>query len=439
MGELAAKSLRLVAAILLARALPLDDFGLLNVAIALSGIAVTATTLGLPDVGARDAAVTPKSSAWLAGRIVAARCLATGTLIGLTLAAIAVVAPSRLGLALAGACMAIAMSASPEWLARGRERMRGLGLAWVLGAGTVAVGSAFVARASGDATAALWCFAAGELVVAIGAWVTVRDAFPPRLGLTGLGRLLRRSWPLALSTVVIYAYYANVDTVLLALLRSPAEAGVYSVAYRSFLILNIAGVFAAYALLPRLSRSATRSPGGDPPRELIAALALLLAYGGFVVGLASLFGEAALEFVFGDRFGVTAPTFILLCAAAAWYSVGYPAGYTLIALDRNREFLVGALVAGVANLALNLTLIPIAGIEGAGIATLGAFGLASLAWLRARQLPWREWVRLTTGLIVITALAGVAAASPGARPAAGGACLLIGSLVAIRSRVTERA
>ena len=60
-GDLVAKSLRLVATILLARALPLDEFGLLNVAIALSGIVVTTTTLGLPDVGARDAAVTPQA------------------------------------------------------------------------------------------------------------------------------------------------------------------------------------------------------------------------------------------------------------------------------------------------------------------------------------------------------------------------------------------
>ena len=140
-GDLVAKSLRLVATILLARALPLDEFGLLNVAIALSGIVVTTTTLGLPDVGARDAAVTPQSSAWLAGRIVAARCLATGAVVGLALAAIAMAAPSRLELAGAAVCMALAMSASPEWLARGRERMRGLGLAWILGAATVAIGS----------------------------------------------------------------------------------------------------------------------------------------------------------------------------------------------------------------------------------------------------------------------------------------------------------
>ena len=438
-GDLVAKSLRLVATILLARALPLDEFGLLNVAIALSGIVVTTTTLGLPDVGARDAAVNPQSSAWLAGRIVTARCLATGAVVGLALAAIAIAAPSRLELAGAAACMALAMSASPDWLARGRERMRGLGLAWILGAATVAIGSVLVSRASGNVTAALWCFAGGEIVVAIGAWVTVRDALPPRLGLAGIGKLLRRSWPLALSTVVIYAYYANLDTVLLALLRSEAEAGVYSVAYRSFLVLNIAGVFAAYALLPRLSRSASRSPAGDPPRELIAALTLLLAYGALVVGFASLFGEATLELVFGERFGVTAATFILLCAAAAWYSVGYPAGYTLIALDRNREFLAGALVAGVANITLNLALIPLAGIEGAGIATLGAFVLASLVWLRARQLPRGESLRLIAGLLLITALAGVAAAFPGARVAAGAACLLMGSLVAIRSRLTKRA
>ena len=130
-------------------------------------------------------------------------------------------------------------------------------------------------------------------------------------------------------------------------------------------------------------------------RELIAALALTgvwRAGGGLRVPLWRGDARARVRRAVWCHRG----TFILLCAAAAWYSVGYPAGYTLIAMDRNREFLAGALVAGVANITLNLALIPLAGIEGAGIATLGAFVLASLVWLRARRLPRADSLRLSS-------------------------------------------
>ena len=45
-------------------------------------------------------------------------------------------------------------------------------------------------------------------------------------------------------------------------------------------------------------------------------------------------------------------TFALLSLAVAWYAIGYPAGYSLIAVRENKRFLAGAATAGALSLAL---------------------------------------------------------------------------------------
>jgi O-antigen/teichoic acid export membrane protein len=430
-GDLVNRGLRLVATVILAHVLTLKDFGLLNVGIAASGLAVTATTLGLPDLGARDTALHPDRVAWLAGRILAARVTALLILASVALIVTALLLPDQVDLALPAAVMAIFMTSSADWLARGLERMTGLARAWILGGLTIACGAGVVAIASGNAVGALWCFAAAEAASAAGCWIAVRHSGRPQPSFRGLGGLVRRSWPLWISTVVIYSYYANIDTILLAAVHSNTEAGLYSAPYRTFLVLNVVGVFAAYALLPRLSRQQSATDESGPPPQLLAVLWTLLAYGAIVVGAAALVGEAALSLIFGDAFGAAAPTFILLCTAVAWYSVGYPAGYSLIAIDRNRRFLLGALVAGALNLGLNALLIPPFGIEGAGVATVGAFSAAALVWLWVREINRASLLRIGGSLGVVTLAGALCAASEELRASVGSFTLAVGLLAAM--------
>src|SRR5256885_9658855 len=63
-GELVNKVLRFAAFVVFARALSASDFGLVNVAIAISGTALVASSLGLPDLAARDAAIAPGRAGW---------------------------------------------------------------------------------------------------------------------------------------------------------------------------------------------------------------------------------------------------------------------------------------------------------------------------------------------------------------------------------------
>jgi len=121
-----------------------------------------------------------------------------------------------------------------------------------------------------------------------------------------------------------------------------------------------------------------------------------------VVGLAEIGGHVLLTTVYGSRFGGMGPVFTLLCMGVAWYAVGFPAGYTLIARGRNKGLLAGSATAAVVNLSLNAILIPVVGPMGAAAATFLAFLAASLVWLRAHKLLDSHGLRLMAGLTAVT-------------------------------------
>lgn len=435
-GDLTNKVLRLLAAIVLARTLPLDQFGLLNVAIAVSGVAVVLTTLGLPDVGARDIAIEPRRAGEIAGKVISVRLLALGGLAAAGWLVVGLLLPRHSWLFAAGAAMALFMAVSAEWVARGLERMRGLGFAWIAGGATVLSGSILVALTGPTASVALAAFAAGEAVIAGVCWLLVLDTARPSPSLRGVSAFLRRSWPVGLSTVIVYSYFANIDTVILAAARSADEAGLYSAPYRTFLVFNIVGSFAAYAVMPALARYS--AAGHEPAANayLVRVLRLLACYGVGVVGLSLVGGREIISLLFGERFAPMAPTFTVLCIGAAWYVVGAPAGHGLIAADRNRRFLAGAAIAGVLNLTLNLALIPPFGTLGAATATTLALFAASLTWLAGRRIIGAATALLLSGLIVTSAAAIVAVAAPGGRLIVG--LGLIGGAVVAALALTRR-
>ena len=387
-GEVVNKLMRFGAAIVLARELTLEDFGLVNVAIAVGGLLFLACGLGLSEVSTRDVSLDPTRGQELADGVLGGRLIALGALSMVTLAIVAVVGPRTLPLVAMAVLMAAALACSLDWLLRGVERMAAVAAATAAGGTVVLVGTLTVVSAEPAAEVAIGTFVAGEIVVTA---LTLRFAGLrrlPRPRLKGLRLTLRRSWPLGASSLIVYSYYANLDTVLLSLTRSAEEAGLYSAPYRLFLALNVVGTFAAYAVLPGLSRAISRDMDSDDRAmdSLRRALLPLAAYGLVVLGLVELFGGATLRLLFGEAFESEQAVFAVLCLAIPWYTVSFPVGYALIARDANRSFLIGAGVAGALNLALNVALIPRFGTEGAAVATAAALVAGCTFWLRSHGM-----------------------------------------------------
>ena len=418
-GEVVNKLARFAAAVVLARALSLEDYGLVNVGIAIAGILFIACGLGLPETGSRDASVAPDRAPEIAELVLGGRLFVLGALSVGALALVLVAAPDDLLVVVLAVAMAMALALSVEWLLRGLERMGSVAVANAAGGAVVLAGAGFIAATKPTAASALAVFVAGELTVAI---LTVRAARLPRLPrptIRGLRTAARRSWPLGASALVVYSYYANLDTILLSVTRSAEEAGLYSAPYRLFLALNVLGTFAAYALLPRIARAVEAGADADAAAMagLRRALLPLAGYGLLVLGAVEIAGDDVLRLLFGGRFAGQADVFLVLCLAVPWYTVAFPVGYALIARDANRRFLAGAAAAGILNIALNVALIPLFGPIGAAVATAVALIAGSFVWLRAHSMLIRETatpIALVTFATVaaLAALASSAAATP---------------------------
>ena len=437
-GDLVNRLLRFVATIALARALTLQGFGLVNTAVAVSGVVVVLTTFGLSEVGARDIAVVPARARPLVRRVAAVRSAAAALVLLASLGTALLLAPGYAGLTLAAGVMALGMSASGEWALRGLERMRRLAVAWIAGGATVAAGSVGLALAGGGPVLAVWVWALGELVVAFLTWRAVRRTAPSEESVEGPLALIRRAWPVGAAGVIVYGYTANIDTVILAVARSPSEAGLYSAPYRMFLVTIIVPAFAAYSVLPALSRASATGQTSLARDLLVRVLGVLFCYGLLIVGLVLVFGADLLELLFGPSFGSMGDTFALLSLAVAWYAVGYPAGYSLIAAGENRRFLMGAATAGGLNVALNLVLIPRHGPIGAAVATAVSFAAASVVWLYLRGLLAGKGWWLPVALAGVSTGVAVAAAEAALQSAGVVALVLAGVgaawTVASRSR-----
>lgn len=426
-GELINKATRFGAVVVLARELPLDQYGLLNVGVAVGGIAVVVLRLGLPDLGSRDAAIAPERREDLAARVITPQLAGLFVALLAALALLVAVAPGSVPFAAAVAFSALGLSMSGDWLLRGMGRMSALATATAAGGATVLAASVLAGR-SGTAVAGLLALGAGELAAAALTWRAAGLRHPPRPRLEGLRPVLRESWPLAIAGLVTYAYYANLDTVLLAATRSSAEAGLYSAPYRVFLALNAVGLFAAYGLLPLVSREVSAGRVSAAERLVAACIAPLAAFGLVALGLSELAGEPLLRALFGARFAAMDTTFVLLCIALPWYCMGYPVAYSALARGRQKQLLTGAALAAACNLVLNVALIPPLGTEGAATSTAVAMMAGALAWLASAGMLARAGV--TVAAVTAASVLGVSAAlAPGTARAAGATTLGLATAV----------
>jgi O-antigen/teichoic acid export membrane protein len=441
-GETLNKAARFLATIVLARSLTLEQFGAVNVGVAAAGLTLMATTVGFPDVGARDVAVRHAEAPGIAGRVVTGRLLALAAVavpIGAVVLFLGAVSTS---LVLVTAAMALGLALSADWLLRGLERMRCLAMATAAGGLVVLVGSLVVVQAHPSAAVALGVLAAAEFLVSALTW---RSSGVRRLVRPGRPRLwaeARRSWPVGLAALIVYSYYANLDTLILSVLRSAEEAGLYSAPYRTFLALNVVGTFAAYAYLPLVARGVEHG-GDEEARSLIrisSGLRGLCAYSLIVLGVVELVSEDLLGLLFGARFETVSRAFIILCIAIPWYSIAFPVGYSLIARNQGRRFLLGAAYAGSLSLSLNLVFIPAFGVEGAAAATSVALVAGSVVWLLSHcevSVPGRRF--LLTVLIAASAAGVGASASLSAAAPIGVATLCAGMLLGLVAlRETKR-
>jgi len=372
-----------------------DEYGQLNFALSAFGVVVILATLGLPKSAARYVTefgerapdqvphVVRLSVGYLAALVAV---VAAGTLLfGGPVARLAG-APSLVPFVGLGAAWVAARAFTSYFgaLFQGFNRVQwSARLRVVTRAGQFAFVVAFVALGFGVA-GALAGYVAGLLVAAlVGGFVAYTRfytdydaAAEPAADLSK--RLLEYSVPLT-ATRGANVLDKKVDTLLVGAIAGMSGAGFYTVAKQVSNFVSMPAASFGFTLSPALGEQANRKNGDRAARLYEQSLSyVLLAYLPAAVGLV-LVADPMVRYVFGADYLGAVPVVQVFAGFVLVNAVNKITTDALDYLGRARARAVVKGATAVANLLLNLLLIPLYGATGAAVATVATYTAYTLA------------------------------------------------------------
>ncbi len=413
-GRLAGAAISLVVLRLSTRYLGVDDYGSVVAATALVTLLSTLADWGLGTIAGREMARDPDRVESILSATVGIRLLMGVALIPVTVAlgalmyhgqhrtmlAVAVLSPLMLTTALQSAGTALLVATQRNHLAAIADvASRVVVLAAVVAVVTTNLGF----------QAYLWTSVAGGVVAAATAlavtarYARIRVHWRP----AAWWPLLAMALPLGLAQIA-NVVYLRLDSMLLSLMRTPAELGRYGVAYKVVEFVMAVPSFFMLALLPNLAVASPERAARLVQRafDVLATAGVLACVGGVLLA------PGIVVAVSSSAYLPAATALAILCVAAGLSYVAAVAGNALVALGRQGALLrlIGTLVA--VNLVLNLAVIPRFGIEGAAaaVAATELLGVVYVTALLARTTGIR--IRLRGAAPAV--LAGCAMGATGA-------------------------
>jgi O-antigen/teichoic acid export membrane protein len=244
----------------------------------------------------------------------------------------------------------------------------------------LAFGLAALASGAGLHGLAIAFVAARAVALGLSAWLT-----HAQLGGLGIGfdpaiwrELQTTALPIGFFLVVLNVY-AYVDGVMLGVMRTDVETGLYTAAYRAYEGLSYPAAAIAAVLTPRLS-DLFRTDRGRHRRVAILGLGGAAALAIVISTVVYLLASPLMIGIFGSDFAAAAAPFRILSAGLSLVFAIWVLHAIAISVDREQLLLKTAIAGLVANVALNLYVIPRTGASGAALATV-AGELVSLAVL----------------------------------------------------------
>jgi O-antigen/teichoic acid export membrane protein len=229
--------------------------------------------------------------------------------------------------------------------------------------------------------------------------------------------LLRESLPLA-SVNLAAVLYLRADGVLLSLLSTTKEVGAYGLAYRiTSNATVVATVFAASAF-STLTRAWAHGRA-DFNKVLTRSLNFMLLCATPLLILGIMLGPDLVTLIASSSFTGSAGRAIqLLSAATAVLYLNIVLAQAMIAAHRQRFLFYLVVIALVANVAMNVILVPSRGAEGAGIALLSSellsllLAAGSLRRVTRYRLPWNFAGRLLVPVALTVGVLWIARDQP---------------------------
>ena len=201
-----------------------------------------------------------------------------------------------------------------------------------------------------------------------------------RFGLSHLKNLSGFSFWIFLtaSGSLVFCY---ADTILIGFFMSNAEVGIYRTAFQLTSVATFATLAFHTVLYPKISNWGTKGQITEIESSLARAwtyslfLAIPTCVGGWILG------EKLLYFLYGASFVAGAPALFFLLLVQVVNVFMFLGTMSLTALNRPKDAFWITVIAAIANILLDLALIPLIGITGAAVATLIAMTLNAIGAL----------------------------------------------------------
>jgi O-antigen/teichoic acid export membrane protein len=401
-GEALARIIGIAIALRLARVLGVDGFGTLEVGLAVLVYLQLFVDGGLDLVATRAVARRPELRDQYAGNLIGLRLATAAMAVSAVLVINALTAQTPL---LDGVVFRYALSVVPAacalgWAFQASERMRAVAAGNVItqlvylagvwyavhdGHGTLRVPIAYTAASAAGA-------------VAVGLWYVRRygwiyPRFDPGFWRTAMAQGL----PVAGARGLRAVSY-NFDVLMLGYLFTHAPVGLYAAAYRivTLPLLGYATLFTA--LFPAV----VRLDPGERARFVAIGMAAIGASALTIAIVLWSTAAALLTFLMGAAFTGGASALRLLAWSIPLTAAGGVCRQVLLASGHQRVDLVVVACGAVANVILNILLIPSFGLVGAATATVTAEGIVLVGAL--------------TGFLVMQSRPAVVVATPDLRP-----------------------
>jgi O-antigen/teichoic acid export membrane protein len=149
--------------------------------------------------------------------------------------------------------------------------------------------------------------------------------------------------------------YDRVDIIILSVITGNAAAGLYALPYRALATLQIIPFGLMAAILPVL---ASRAPSASDKQVCLRMATVLCVLAMFPVLILTLLAKPLVLLVLGNSYAASVPILRLLVWAAIPMFLNYGLNTFLLARDQERAFLWTSSICAVANIVLNLLLIP---------------------------------------------------------------------------------
>lgn len=188
--------------------------------------------------------------------------------------------------------------------------------------------------------------------------------------------LLRTSWPLMLSTLSIAIYY-RIDQVMLKHMIGTTAVGIYDAAVRLADVWYIIPIAIIGGLFPAIINAKNTSV--EIFRKRLHLCALLLTVLNLAIILpTNLLAPYLVNILFGTEFSGSSGVLTIYIWSLIGFSLAQLINTYLIAENYTVIFLYTSVITVLANIALNIVLIPLYGVNGAAFATLISYSLIPL-------------------------------------------------------------